>query len=288
MLLVWKRDRGPVCLDYHGGLGHFSFPEHRHQGAWELVVVQSGTLIHTVNGRRLEQPPGTATLVRESDRHALEGTRLEFANLSFQSGFIQALKRTPRAHHDAIGGLLAAPEPLWCRIPTAERGRLAADLDGLDACIGGPDEGLRLLGILTCVMLGCVEHARRRQPESVPGWLAPVQALLTDPGLAIPDLGGLRRMAGVSPEHLARTCRRHLGLSPSEFLNRCRVQRAANLLKYQPDLAVGAVAGECGFASLGYFARCFRKAFGTSPQEWRKRQAQADVREVEPWETQSY
>lgn len=283
MLLLWKHEKGPVCLDYHGGLAQFSFPEHQHQGAWELVVVLSGTLFHTVNGIRLEQPPGTATLIRECDRHALEGTHLEFANLSFHVGFIEALARIPRAADDAIGGALDAPGPLWCRIPAVERDRLKADLDGLDVHLGSAEEGVRLLSILTRVLLGCRENAHRPLLTAEPEWLAPVRALITDLGQPVPDLDGLRRLAGVSPEHLARTCRRHLRMSPSEFLNHCRVQRAASTLKAQPELAISTIAGDCGFASLGYFTRCFRKAFGISPQVWRKRQALADVREVVPW-----
>lgn len=282
MLLSWKPGERTACLDYHGSLAGFAFPEHRHHGAWELTVVLSGTLHHTVNGVRLEQPPGTATLVREGDRHGLEGTHLEFANLSFASAYIDGLARTPCRPDDAIATALASADPLWCRIPDVECGRLKADLDGLDVGIGGPEEGVRLLAILVRVLLGCHEQARSRHREPPP-WMARLRALLGDPARPVPDLAGLRRLAGVSPEHVARTCRRHLGMSPSEFLNRCRVQRAAAMLKADPGRPVGAIASEAGFASLGYFARCFRRAYGTSPQIWRERQSGTDLREVDPW-----
>lgn len=283
MLLTWKREERLVCLDYHGSLSTFTFPEHQHRGAWELTFVLSGTLYHTINGRRLEQPPGTASLIRERDRHAVEGRRIEIATLNFDIGFIDALAQVPRLATDAIGNALHAPGPLWCRIPTVECGRFKADLDGLDVHLGSAEEGVRLLGILARVLLGCQENVPRQ--AETPGWLIPIRTLLQDLKQPVPDLDGLRHMAGVSPEHLARTCRRHLGLSPSEFLNRCRIERAAGLLKGQPNLSVSTVAGKSGFASLGYFTRCFRKAYGISPQVWRQRQQLVDQREVNPWTT---
>lgn len=287
MLLRWKKDAGLACLDYHGSIGRFSYPEHRHRGAWELLLVLSGTVEHTVNGERLEQPAGTATLVREGDRHQVAGERIEFANLGFAAGVVAGLARLPESGGRAVAALRKAPGPLWCRIPAAELERLKAAIDALDtrlAAAPAADAGLHLLAVLVPVLLGCHARLAGAAPAAAPGWLEPVQALLRDHDRPVPDLAGLRRLAGVSAAHLARSCRRHLGCSPSEFLNRCRVQRAAVLLKGRPDLTVAAVAAACGFADRTYFAWCFRRALGVSPQAWRTRQELVDAREVDPWQ----
>lgn len=76
--------------------------------------------------------------------------------------------------------------------------------------------------------------------------------------------------AGRSPEHVCRQARRHLGLTPTQYVNRIRIQHAATLLagtgRRLPD-----VASECGFENLSCFHRLFRLQYGTTPRAYRMR-----------------
>ncbi len=58
------------------------------------------------------------------------------------------------------------------------------------------------------------------------------------------------------------------GLSPSNYLLRWRTQNAMNLLR-NSDLPIAEVARACGWEDANYFARCIRKATGTSPVAFR-------------------
>ena len=61
-----------------------------------------------------------------------------------------------------------------------------------------------------------------------------------------------------------------VGTSPSEFLRQLRMQRAQDLMA-RSAMNVSQVAYAVGFTDPKYFTRCFRKAVGMSPTEYRER-----------------
>ena len=58
-------------------------------------------------------------------------------------------------------------------------------------------------------------------------------------------------------------------LPPMHYLNRCRLDLAAQLLRERPAENVTDVALACGFSSSQYFSTLFGKRFGVSPREFR-------------------
>lgn len=76
--------------------------------------------------------------------------------------------------------------------------------------------------------------------------------------------------ACISPRHFARVFRRETGMSPGEFVERARLQRAQRELQ-QPGASIEAVAGRCGFKSGDVMRRVFLRRLGVSPGEWRQR-----------------
>lgn len=78
----------------------------------------------------------------------------------------------------------------------------------------------------------------------------------------------LAAIAGVSPRHLDRLFRTHLGHTLGEHYDELRLQRARNLLQ-KTTLAVQEVAVACGFASASHFSRNYRARFGIAPRSER-------------------
>lgn len=77
--------------------------------------------------------------------------------------------------------------------------------------------------------------------------------------------------AGLQPVYFGRLFKAETGQAPMQWLNERRLQLAHRLLG-QTARSVGGIAAECGFACPFYFSRLFRKRFGRSPSEHRKRQ----------------
>ena len=90
------------------------------------------------------------------------------------------------------------------------------------------------------------------------------------------SLSRVARVAGFAPGYFSRRFKQREHLTFERYLRRLRLERARQLLS-GTDLAVGRVAQLSGFSSQQYFARVFKRAFGTTPLSFRKR-LRAEVR----------
>jgi AraC-like DNA-binding protein len=79
----------------------------------------------------------------------------------------------------------------------------------------------------------------------------------------------LAEIAGLSRAHFSRVFAESEGLPPAEFVLAERMRRAARLLAGQAGLPIKEISGACGFEDPNYFAKVFRRFFGTSPTEFR-------------------
>jgi YesN/AraC family two-component response regulator len=83
----------------------------------------------------------------------------------------------------------------------------------------------------------------------------------------------LAEAGGVSQEYLSTCFHRETGITPSEYLERYRIQQARRLLE-TTDLPVTRVALEVGFYDSSYFGRVFRREVGVTPVAYRRGERQ--------------
>jgi AraC-like DNA-binding protein len=76
------------------------------------------------------------------------------------------------------------------------------------------------------------------------------------------------KAAGMSEDYLSRMFHRALRISPWDYLNRLRIQRAKERLLDSDD-SIQVVARRVGFHDRAYFSRIFRKLTGVPPQAYR-------------------
>jgi PAS domain S-box-containing protein len=84
------------------------------------------------------------------------------------------------------------------------------------------------------------------------------------------DLSSMAGVLAVSPDHLGRVFKRHMGTTPHQFLIDLRLEAAEGLLA-ETDLTVTQIAWRVGFASPSHFVTTFRARTGTTPLEFRRR-----------------
>lgn len=85
--------------------------------------------------------------------------------------------------------------------------------------------------------------------------------------LSVPQLA---ERFGCSRRHLSRLFHQFFGHSIADFRMELRLNRVACLLR-NPNLKIISVAEQCGFNHLGNFNARFKRRFGVSPGQWRKR-----------------
>lgn len=74
---------------------------------------------------------------------------------------------------------------------------------------------------------------------------------------------------GISAGYLAKLFKKETGFSIQEYINRVRVERAANLLVYS-EMSLPAIADYVHFPTQSYFGKMFKELKGVTPNEYRR------------------
>ncbi|UBU08394.1 AraC family transcriptional regulator [Nonomuraea gerenzanensis] len=165
------------------------------------------------------------------------------------------------------GVAVTAVDPAAAEEAVAEIGLLERDL-AADRSRPGRVLG-RLVTVLGILADGRTPAGQEHGPAIHPAVAATVARLEAAPARAW-RLDDLARAVSLDPAYLGRLFRRHVGLTPLDFLARLRAERAATLLAHSalPAARVGAAVG---WDDPTYFARRFRALVGLTPTEYRRR-----------------
>ena len=80
---------------------------------------------------------------------------------------------------------------------------------------------------------------------------------------------GILKVVPISRSSLERSCRRLLGRSPNQEINRVRIEHVCRFLR-DSDLSLEQIAVRTGFATSQYMLELFRKTTGITPGNYRR------------------
>ena len=80
----------------------------------------------------------------------------------------------------------------------------------------------------------------------------------------------LSAVVGLSSKHLIRIFKKHTGKTLMQYVEETRIDNAAVLLR-STNISIGEIANASGYEDALYFSKVFRKRFGVSPSEYRKK-----------------
>ena len=81
----------------------------------------------------------------------------------------------------------------------------------------------------------------------------------------------LAECCGLSEPHFRRIFDEQIHMTPMDYLNLLRIQKACKLMS-RKDYSMDRVAEECGFLTVSTFERNFRKYLNTTPYRWKMEQ----------------
>jgi len=128
-------------------------------------------------------------------------------------------------------------------------------------------EKMELRGAMLIIMSHFIRNARPRvwtHDERMKRVLEHIHEHISD-SISVEELAGV---ASVTKSYFIRLFKYEFGLSPVQYINRKKVERA-QLLLFTTDKAVKEVAYTLGFSDQNYFIRLFRKVTGTTPKIWK-------------------
>lgn len=83
------------------------------------------------------------------------------------------------------------------------------------------------------------------------------------------SLDAVAEKCGYSKNHVISIFKRATGKTPLVFFNDMKIEMAQQLM-LNSDSSLSGISAECGFGSYINLYRCFTKAVGCSPAEWKK------------------
>lgn len=83
------------------------------------------------------------------------------------------------------------------------------------------------------------------------------------------SLKDMADLVPLHPNYFIPFFKRYFSVSPMEYVNVVRLERATQLLIGEPNLSIEQVAYQVGFNDYRYFGRTFKKRYGLTPSEYK-------------------
>jgi AraC-like DNA-binding protein len=106
--------------------------------------------------------------------------------------------------------------------------------------------------------------------DGVPPWLSHLCNEMQRNGNFTYGIERMLSLTDKSREHVSRCMKRYMGITLSDFINGLRLHFVANMLE-NSNHGVADIVFESGFGNLSWAAELFRKKYGCTMSEYRKR-----------------
>ena len=239
----------------------------------ELFWVDEGLCAHRINGESRMMHPGGLVFVRAPDAHqCISATEsvARIVNIAFRVQTWEFLrKRYFKTQPDLFGRSHVSTREFI--VPPGE----FAELRRMGRELGSqPRDRLPIERFLVNLVV-MVQALRPVNAElaanAVPDWLTKACREIGEGRNFEQGTPAFARLAGKTPEHVAREVRRHLKTTPTDIVNEARLAYAASRLATTSERILD-IALDCGFENLGHFYKLVRKKFNVSPREYRLQQ----------------
>jgi AraC family cel operon transcriptional repressor len=244
------------------------FPKFAHDHDYfEVFLVESGQVQNWINGQMQTLDRGDLLFLRPRDLHRLRAVGPapnRIINVMFRGGTVAHL--VSRYGDDFGGRFFDSPRP----VPRVHRLSGVA-LTNVIAAADKLQMDRRSLARIELFLLSLgseIAHPREATEEKGPRWFADACRAVRQHELFVQGAPGLIKAAGRSHEHVCRTCKEVLGLTPSAFVNQVRIDYAARMLR-STDRSIREISDDCGIENLSHFYGLFRRQMGVTPRRFR-------------------
>ena len=252
---------------------------HKHE-YYQAFYVISGSLIHHTDAGTAELSAGDVFILPPNLPHYIEAEpgKVDFYALSFMPTFLRGLQEGNRLVFDFLRYLTdAAPETIHLKLPLSDEDIIFTEalfkrtLDEFQSSRTGKDAVVK-----SCVTVLLSLFARlyfEEQAESLtPGEnrqavLYCIEYIKSHFNEAI-SLSEMARHSAMSKSCFCKLFSSITGTSFKQYLNTCRINHAAQLLKSGEK--VNDVSALCGYEDFSTFYRNFVKLMDISPTQYRK------------------
>ncbi|WP_438444504.1 AraC family transcriptional regulator [Gorillibacterium sp. sgz5001074] len=267
---IFNIEKCPLTHDYF--VHHHNFSE--------LVLILEGSAIHVVEGKEYPIAAGHVFVVNEGVNHGYKHVdRIKYVNVMFRT---EQLPELPELMKLAGFQAFFLIEPIYrseqhynamLALGPSQMKRVHAALDEILEEFTGCHEGYRSMILMrfSALAITLSRYYTENHTDSNKVYrLAEAFTFLEENFLKPITLKQAADLAYLSPRHFVRTFSRSYKTTPMEYVLMRRLEHSCLLLR-DPERSITDVAEQSGFRDANYFARQFRKAYGCSPTEYRRK-----------------
>ena len=244
----------------------------------EVIRIVSGRLTLYVNNSEYDMSGGDVAIVSSGSLHRAEPHSCTYECAVFDTSVAAGYNSTKV--FDMMGPLISSDTEIAPLCPYAKE--IIYDL--LDTLSGGDDYyELRVASLITelvraLYLAGAIEPMRG-EGDRVSHRRAAIELIIDKIEKEYShrlSLAELAATVGMNEKYMCRFFREFTGMTPLDYVNRVRIDRACHNMTVN-RMNVTEAAFECGFNELSYFSKVFKKYKGMSPGQYRRRYGLSDI-----------
>lgn len=269
-----------------GGAQDWGLDEHRNEGI-EIMFLETGTLVFVADQKRYNLRAGQFTITRPWQLHKLGTPNIGPGRLHWL--ILDVGVRHPRQNWRWPSWMVLAKDdlaeltrklrhnqnPVWNATPPILQSfrELARAVETWNQ----PRAVSRLAAYLNLLFMGLLDALSEQQTQGTPDPTSHQRAVElflreveNNPEICSQmwTIDGMAGHCGLGVTAFSKYCRELVNMAPMKFLNRCRLDRAAQQLREKNGRSITDIALACGFNSSQYFATRFRRHFHISPSRF--------------------
>ncbi len=223
------------------------------------------TVNHFINGKSEKLERGTIVFIKPSDIHGIlyNNTECEIINLSFSSrlmGLMTAYLAVSQSFIDSMQYRKIMLDEFETQKFAEKLGKIASKNSDLiyERCI--------LFELFTMFL-----RNTDLEEKLFPVWFENMCSQMKEKENFIAGIERMTAISGKSREYVARSIKKYLGITPTEFVNDLRLTFAASQI-ISSGKNITDICLDAGFYSISWFNKMFNKKYGMSPKEFRKKE----------------
>lgn len=264
-------------LDQTSGIRYFMKSDYEKSGYpqqldfYEIILVTSGTFSLNLCGKDLSLPMASMLVIRPGDIYLRAEDESTYIALAFSRNYVDDLIRYME-YDDSLEKNLKQRflEPLSLKHEEF------LNVKGYMEAIGGTMV-TRARDARTLMKMFLFEifikyyrpdsYIEVQNYEQIPKWLSRALSDWQTPENRQKGLEFFCQYTNFSREHICRTFKKCLNMSPTAYLNSQRLNYAVSLMK-NTNASIIDIAYEAGFKSSSRFYQIFKQVYGMSPRDY--------------------
>ena len=247
---------------------------HRHTHVhYEMLYLLEGRVSMQIHGRELELGPGDLIFLNQFEEHATRLLQAPYRRyyVLIPPDELQAFHKD--LHLLSVFRLHGGDFPYVLHTGEKKaRFDLYFSLLKENALEDGNYRETRLEALMTLILTEAQQMNPAMFQQPVESSFLPIQEMLDAMDMDFTEEFSLEILAAryhVSPGCLSAHFRRHVGMSPMQYITQSRLTKAKRLLM-QTDQSVQQIAMQCGYTDLSNFSRRFKQQFQCTPLQFRQ------------------